>query len=63
MEDVLARVDQRIQGLCTELNQKADETEVGLQAERTSDNMQTKSFQKTLAHTRKDLHEEHGLMF
>jgi hypothetical protein len=52
-----------MQGLCKELNKKIGEMQVDLQTVKMSLNTRTKSLQVTLAGTRKDLHEEIGLMF
>jgi hypothetical protein len=62
VEDVLSCVDQKTQGLHKELTEKFDETQVDLQAVKTSLVMWTKRLQETLADTRNDLHEELGLM-
>jgi hypothetical protein len=43
-EDVLSYVDQKTQGLCKELTEKTDETQVNLQAIRTSVGMQRSSW-------------------
>jgi hypothetical protein len=63
MEDVLSCVDQKMQGLFKELNEKVDETQLDLQAVKTSLDTWRKNHQESLADTRKDLHEELGLMF
>jgi hypothetical protein len=62
MEDVLACVDQRMQGLHKELYKKTDEMQVDLQAGKTSFDMRMKDFLETTVDTTKDLHEELGLM-
>jgi predicted nucleic acid-binding Zn-ribbon protein len=48
----------RCQGLHKELTEKIDETQVGLQAIRTSIDMQTKSLLETITDMREHLHEE-----
>jgi hypothetical protein len=60
VENVLACVDQMMQGLCKELY-KTDEMQVDLQARKTSLNMQMKGFLETTADMRKGFHEELGL--
>jgi hypothetical protein len=50
------------QGLRKEMTEKIDETKVDLQEVKISLDMRMKSLQKTLADTRKDFHEELGLM-
>jgi hypothetical protein len=56
-------VDQRTWGLGKELNGKIDETQVDLQAVKTSLDTLTKSLQETLADQRKDSHEGLSLIF
>jgi hypothetical protein len=62
VEDILSCVSQKAQGLCKELTKKAGETQVDLQAVKTSHHTWTKSLQEILADSRNDLHEELGLM-
>jgi hypothetical protein len=72
VENSLACVNQRTQGLGKELNEKIDETQVDLQLVMTSidtstrrlkgEVTDTKDCHEVLANTRKDLHEELGLM-
>jgi hypothetical protein len=62
VEDVLSCVDQKTQGLCKELTENIDETQVDLQATRTSVDMRTKSLLETITDTREHLREELGLM-
>jgi hypothetical protein len=62
VEYVLSCVDQKTQGLCKELTEKIDETQVDLQAVKTSLDTRAKSRKETLADTRNALHEELGLM-
>jgi hypothetical protein len=62
VEDVLVCADQRTQGLRKELKKKIDETQVDLQAVKTSLDTQMKSLLETIADTRKGLHEELGFM-
>lgn len=45
------------------MQEKIDETQLDLQEVKTSLDMRTKSLQESLVDTRKDLHEELGLMF
>jgi hypothetical protein len=61
LEDVLSCVNQKTQGLHSELNE-IEETRVALQAVKTSLDLQTKSLQATLAETWNDLNEQLGLM-
>jgi RNase adaptor protein for sRNA GlmZ degradation len=58
VEDVLSCVDQKAQGLHKELAEKIDETQVDLQAIRTSVDMRTRSLLETITDTREHLHEE-----
>jgi 2C-methyl-D-erythritol 2,4-cyclodiphosphate synthase len=48
----------KTQGLHKELTEKIDETQVDLQAIRTSVDMQTQSLQETITDIREHLHEE-----
>jgi hypothetical protein len=57
VEDVLSCVAQKTQILGKELNENIDETQVGLQAVKTSLDARTKSLQETLVDTKNDLHE------
>jgi ElaB/YqjD/DUF883 family membrane-anchored ribosome-binding protein len=54
LEDVLACVDQRTQGLCKELKQKIDETKVDLQAVKTSIDTWTGRFKGNITDAMKD---------
>jgi hypothetical protein len=74
VEDVLACVDKRMQGLCKELNKKIDEMQLDLQPVKTSINTWTGSlngditdtnndFHEAIANTRSDLHKELDLIF
>jgi predicted nucleic acid-binding Zn-ribbon protein len=58
VEDVLSCVDQKAQGLHKELSEKIDETQVDLQAIKTSIDMQTRTLPETITNTREHLHEE-----
>jgi hypothetical protein len=49
-EDVLSCVDQKTQGPRKQLTEKIDETQVDLQAIRTSVDMRTKSLQETITY-------------
>jgi hypothetical protein len=60
VEDVLLYVDQKTQGLRNKLTEKIEETQLDLQAIRTSVDTLTKSLLVT--DTREHLHEELGLM-
>jgi hypothetical protein len=51
-EDVLLCVDQKTQGLCKELAEKIEDTQVDLQAVKVSLNTQMKSLQETVADKR-----------
>jgi uncharacterized membrane-anchored protein YjiN (DUF445 family) len=62
VEDVLSCVDQKIQGLHKELTETIYETQVDLQAIRTSVDMQTESLLEAITNTREHLHKELGLM-
>jgi hypothetical protein len=62
VEGVLSCVDQKIQDLRKELNEKIDEKQVRLQAIKTSLDTRKKNLQGNLADTRNDLQEELGLM-
>jgi hypothetical protein len=74
VEDVLACVDQRMAGLRKEHNEKIDETQADVRFVMTSIDKWTgnledhipdakKDCHKAIVNTRKDLHEELGLMF
>jgi hypothetical protein len=74
MENVLLCGDQKMQGLHKELTEKTDETQVDLQAVKTSINMWTgtlkgnimdtkKVFHKAIENTTNDLHKELDTMF
>jgi hypothetical protein len=74
VEDVLACVNQKTQGLYKELNKKIDEMQVDLQAVKTSNDTETgslkdnitvtkKDLQEATANTRNDLQEALSLMF
>jgi hypothetical protein len=60
--DILSCVVQKAQGLRKELTEKNDETQVDLQAIRTSVDSPTKGLLQTITDTREHLHAEHGLM-
>jgi hypothetical protein len=62
VEDILSCVDQKKQGFRKELVEKIDETQVDLQAIRTSVDTQTKSLLKTITDIRQRLYEKLGLM-
>jgi hypothetical protein len=62
VEDVLACVDQKTQGLSKEVTEKIDETHVDLQAIRSSVDMRTKSLLETIKDAREHLHKELGPM-
>jgi hypothetical protein len=62
VEDVLSCVDQKAQGLRKGLTKKTDETQVDLQAVKTTLETRMKNLQETLVDTRNDIHEELGLM-
>jgi hypothetical protein len=62
VEDFLSYVNRKTQGLCNKLTEKIDETQVDLQAIRTSINMQTKSLLEIITGIRENLPEELGLM-
>jgi hypothetical protein len=55
---VLNSVDQPIQGLSEEVDEKFEETRLDLQAVTTSPDERTKSFREEIADTRKDLRRE-----
>jgi hypothetical protein len=62
VEDVLSCLHQKKQGLRKELTNKIDETQVDLQAIRTSVNTCTKSLLETIIDIMEHLHEKLGLM-
>jgi hypothetical protein len=62
VKDVLSCVNQKMQGLHEELTKKIAETQVDLQAIRTSVAMQTKSLLEAITNTREHLHKEISLM-
>jgi hypothetical protein len=62
MKEVLSCVDKKTLGLCKELTEKIDKTQVDLQAIRTVIDTWTKSLLDTITDTREHLHEELGLI-
>jgi hypothetical protein len=62
VEDALSCVGRKTQGHRKELTEKIDETQVGLQAIRTSVDTRTKSIPETITDTREHLHQELSLM-
>jgi hypothetical protein len=63
LEDSLFYVVQKTQDLHRELNEKFDETQRTYRQYRRPSICRRRAPRKTLAHTRKDFHEELGLMF
>jgi hypothetical protein len=62
VEDDLLCVDQKTWDLRKELNEKIDETQMDLQAVKSSLDMRMKSLQETQTDMGNDIHEELGLM-
>jgi hypothetical protein len=57
VEDVLACVDKRTQGLCKELNEKIEETQENLQTVKTSIDTWTGSLKVNITEAKKDFYE------
>jgi hypothetical protein len=60
LEDILACVDQRTQGLCKELKEKIDEMQVDLQAVKTSIDMWTGRFKDNITDANKGFLKGHS---
>jgi hypothetical protein len=56
VEDALSYVNQKMQGLNKELTENIEETQVDLQAVKTSFGMGTRSLQGDITYTKKDFH-------
>jgi 2-hydroxy-3-keto-5-methylthiopentenyl-1-phosphate phosphatase len=61
LEDAVSCVNQKTQGLHKELTEKIDETQVDLQAIRSSVDMRTKSLLETITDTQEHIHKELGV--